>query len=127
MQDRERHQVDGEADGGDDEHQTGADLRRLADPADRLDEHVAGDAQQQQAVRDGGEDLDPLPAEGAPSACGSLGEGDRAEGQRDAGRVGGHVARVGQQGQRAGHHGADDLGGQHGQRSGPRTTASRRR
>ena len=94
----------------------GLDLRRVADPADRLDEHVDGDGEQQQPVGDGGEDLDPLPAERAPSAGRPLGERDRAERQRDADRVGGHVPGVGEQGQRAGHDGADHLGDQHGER-----------
>ena len=44
-----------------------------------------------------GQDLQALPAEGAPAAGRALGQGHGSEGQGDAGRVGGHVSRVGQE------------------------------
>ncbi len=110
----EGHQVHDQPDAGDDEHRAGLDLRRVADPPDRLGEHEHRDGDEQEAVRDRGEDLDPLPAERASSASRPLGERDRAERQRDADRVGRHVPGVGEQGQGAGHDRADHLGHQHG-------------
>src|SRR3712207_8594793 len=48
------------------------------------------------------EDLQPLPAERAPPPGRPLRQGERAERQRDARGVGGHVPGIGQQGQGAG-------------------------
>jgi hypothetical protein len=111
VQHREGAEVDDQADAGDDQHQAGPDLGWLADPAHRLHQDVSGDDEQQQPVGDGGEDLDPLPAEGAPAARRPLCEGDRPQRQGDPGSIGSHVARVGQQCQRSRHQTADDLGG----------------
>jgi len=67
VQDREAHQVDGQADEGDHEHGTGVDLRRVPDPPDRLHEHESGHRDEQQPVGHRGQDLQALPAEGAPA------------------------------------------------------------
>jgi hypothetical protein len=113
VQQRQAGEVDGQAHRGDDEHHAGVDLGRVPDPADRLHDDVAGDGDQQQPVGDGAEDLRALPAEGAPSAGGALGQRDRPERQTEAQGVGGHVPGVGEQGQRPGDHRAGDLRGDH--------------
>ena len=113
VQHREGHQVDEQADGGDDEHESGLDVRWIADPPDGLDEHVHRDGDQQQPVGDGGQDLHPLPAERASSPGRPLRQRDRPECQGDPDGVGGHVPGIGEQGQGPGQDGADHLQHEH--------------
>ena len=82
---RERDEVGDEADDGDDEHRPGEHLGRVAEAADRLDQHVDRDAEEQHGVGEGGEDLEPVEAEGAvPAAGAAVGELDGGEGHAEA-------------------------------------------
>ena len=102
-QERERDEVGHEAGDGDDEHRAGEHVDRIAEAADRLDEDVDGDAEQQHRVGQGGEDLQAVQAERAVRALvAAAGEVDGGEGHADADDVGEHVAGVRQQGERAG-------------------------
>ena len=64
----EGDEVGDEAGDGDDEHRAGEDVGRVAEAADRLDEDVDGDAEQQHRVGQGGEDLQPVQPERAVRA-----------------------------------------------------------
>ena len=93
-------------------------LGRVADAADRLDEHVDRDPDEQHGVGEGGQDLEPVEPERAVRAGrGARGELDGGQGHPESEDVGEHVAGVGQQGQRVGEEPADHLddheGGEH--------------
>ena len=73
------------------------------------DGEVAADPEQHDRVDQGGEDLGAVVAERPARRGGQRGDVRRGERQHDRGGVGEHVARVGEQGQRAGQDGADEL------------------
>ena len=93
-QQEERDQVDGQPDAADDEDGQRRDLGRVADAAERFDEHPAGDAEQQHRVGERGEDLEPVQAERALRMFTRGRRGlDRGERHAQAERVGCHVTR----------------------------------
>ena len=99
-----------QAAGRDDQHRAGRDVRRVGEPADRLDQHEDRDAGEQHGVGQRGEHLEPVEAERALRVGGGpAGGGDRGERHRDAEHVGEHVPGVGEQGQRAGQQRGDRL------------------
>ena len=85
--------------------------RRCGEPLDRLDDDERGQAEQQQRVDGGGQDLGAGVAEGAAVGGGPGRHVGGEHRQADAGRVGGHVRGVGQQHQGAADQRADDLRG----------------
>ena len=79
-------------------------------------EHVAGHAEQQHGVGQRGQDLQPVQAERALRVVAGVRCGvDGGQRHAQAEGVGGHVAGVGQQGERAGDEAGDDLDDQEGQ------------
>jgi hypothetical protein len=88
------HEIDAEAQGGDDHHAERLDLRRLDETAPAFGEDVEGHAEQQHRVDGGGQDLEPLVAEGAARVGRPLGDAGRGERDRQRRGVGEHVRGV---------------------------------
>jgi hypothetical protein len=110
-QNRQRHQVGDETDGGDDQHRGGRHLGRAGEAPDRFVQHPGGHAEQQHRVGQGRDHLEAVQAEGAPGVGGGPAHrDDRRQRHGDAERVGGHVRGVRQQGQGVGQQAADQLG-----------------
>jgi hypothetical protein len=100
----ERHDVDDQAAGRDDQHRGGGHVRRVGEAGDRLDHHVDRDAGQQHGVGQRGQHFQAVETERALRVGGGpAGGGDRRQRHGDAEHVGEHVAGVGEQRQRAGH------------------------
>ena len=109
-QQQERDDVDQQTDHPDHEHRGGSDVGRITETADRLEQHVAGDREQQHRVDECGQDLEAVQPERALRMR-SRGGGRLNGRQRhpEPERVGGHVAGVRQQRQRPGDDAGDDL------------------
>ncbi|GAA2801988.1 hypothetical protein GCM10020219_086660 [Nonomuraea dietziae] len=88
-----------QADRGGDHHDRAADRLGVGEAPYGLDEDVAAQPEQQHRVDGGGEDLGPLVAERPARAGGLARDPDREQGEGDARAVGGHVTRVGEQGE----------------------------
>ncbi|MNT15082.1 hypothetical protein D3C72_1501170 [compost metagenome] len=124
-QDPRHHQVDRQADEGDDEDHAAlhglrggkAQYGFIADPADH--------AQHGQAVDEGGQRLGAAKAERVARRGRASRDQLRQQGQAQRGRVRDHVARIGNQGQRIGQETGDDLdaGKRQGQPQRPREDA----
>jgi hypothetical protein len=74
-----------------------SDGRRCGEPLDRFGDDERGEAEQQQGVDGGGQDLGAGVAEGAAAGGGPGGHVGGEHRQADARRVGGHVRGIGQQ------------------------------
>jgi hypothetical protein len=79
-------------------------------PVDRFVDEVRREQQQRDAVRLGGQDLDPLEAVGVSAGRRAGREPDRDQREHDGDRVGEHVCRVSDQGQRSGRDTDEDFG-----------------
>ena len=83
---------------------------RIGEASGRFDEDVRSDEEQENGVRQRGEDLEPVQPVGAlRSVSGSIGGNDGGERHRQSQRVGAHVPRVGQQRERIGRERGNDL------------------
>ena len=80
-------------------------LRRHQAPR-RLDDDAGGDDEQHQPVAEGDQNLQPLEAVGAPAVRRPAREAEGKPGENEPGKVGEHVAGIGQQRQRAGDEAA---------------------
>ena len=109
-QDEQADHVHGQAGDRHDQHQAAFDDDRRPQPADRLDDDQERDADEGRAVGQRGQDLGALIAVGPRRRRRAAAKSHREQGQRDGCRVAGHVAGVGQQGQRAGDEAAGDFG-----------------
>ena len=76
-------------------------LRRHQTPR-RLDDDAGGDDEQHQSVAEGDQNLQPLEAVGAPAVRRPAREAEGKPGEKEPGKVGEHVAGIGEQRQRAG-------------------------
>ena len=102
-----------QADEREPDHRPGLDGRRVDQPGDAGVRQVGADHQQHQGVEQRGQDLGAVPAERRARSGRSGGDVRRPEREHDRGGVGGHVAGVGEQRQRAGDPGADQLDHHH--------------
>ena len=83
------------------DHRHARDLRRVAEPLERLVEDEDGDTEQQHRVGDRGEHLGAMPAVGARRRCRPVArQQHRSEPHEHGDQVGQHVPGVGQQGDR---------------------------
>ena len=107
-------EVDDDAGERDPEHDAAVHVRRRDETPHRRVHDEERDHQQRDAVRLRREDLAPPEAEGpgAPRRLGGEPQGDERRGER--GRVGEHVARVGEEGERSGDERGDHLAGHEG-------------
>ena len=108
-QQQQADDVDDQAHAAGEQDQPALELRGVAEPADRAVGDPAGQAQQDQAVGAGGQDLGAGVAE-RPARAGTtaaLRDRDRRERHDDAERVAQHVAGIGQQREAAGDPGDD--------------------
>ena len=114
-QDEHRRDVRDEADDRDDEHGDALHLARLGvgEPTHRLDGDGRGDHEQDHAVDERREHLDPLEPEGVAVGRGSRGDDHRDQRDDESDEVGEHVPGVGEQRERAASQRADDLEHQH--------------
>ena len=107
MQDDKGDRVRRQTADGDPHHQRRVDLDRIGEPPHRLDHDPAEKNRQQDAVDESGEHLRPAITEMQPGVGGPRGEELRADGEPQSERVGEHVRRVREQGERAGDHAPD--------------------
>ena len=98
-----------EADRTDYEHPTACHLRRVREAPRSLHEDPDRDDDEQDAVRERGEDLRPPVAEASLGRRRPPGEPGREQRERERGGVGEHVAGVCEHGQRVGEQPHDDL------------------
>ena len=108
-QDVEHEHVHRQPQGGDDEHRPGEDLDRLEQSPDGLEDDPADDEQKRHAVDEGGQDLEPVIAIGAPGIGGSPPDAEAQPGEQQRRGVEQHVSGIGEQRQRAGVNPADHL------------------
>ena len=104
--------VHGEADGGDDQHRHAQHLDRLEHALDGLEADHRRDEEQGEAIGECGQNLETIKAVGALPVGGAPGDTHRQVGEREGGRVGQHVAGIGEQRQRAGDDAAGRFGDQ---------------
>ena len=102
-------EVDGDAGERDREHDPAAHVGRLDEPADGRVDDPHADEQEGDAVRLGGEDLEPREAEGEAAARRPAGHRRRDERERDRADVREQVPRVGEERERAGDDSGRDL------------------
>ena len=95
-------EIHGEADRADHEHPAACHVRRVGEAPRSLHEDPDRDDDEQDAVRERGEDLRPPVAEAPLGRRRPPGKPGREQRERKRGRVGEHVARVGEHGQRVG-------------------------
>ena len=104
-----REDVHAEPDHADEQHPAAERVARVAEPVDRLDEDPDGDRDEQDAVRERGEDLRAVEAEAPLRGRRPPRRPRREEREREPARVGGHVPRVREQRERVGERAGDDL------------------
>ncbi len=113
VQHQHRHPVGDQPGRGEGDHRAGVDLGRAREPLHPVPDQVAADPEQHQRVDQRSQHLGAVQPEGGPGPGGSRRDVRRPQRQQHRGGVGGHVAGVGQQRQRPGHHGADHLEDHH--------------
>ena len=107
--DPQHEHVHQQAEHGDDHHRAGQDHGRRLQPLPRLVGDPSDDREQGHGVQETGDDLEAQVAEGALAVGRAAAEPECCVGQCERRGVGQHVARVGQQGQRARQHASDGL------------------
>ena len=116
-QQRDRDDVDEQAQDGHHEHRPRLDRRLRIEAQHRLDEDVPGDDEEEDGVGERGEDLEPVQPERArPVAAGAVGEADRRQRHADADGVGEQMGGVGQERERSGEERGDRLDDEEGRR-----------
>ena len=102
MQDEIGRDVDGEAEGGDQQHWSAQHLDGVAQAGDRLGDDPDGDHEQRRAIDQGGQHLEAGMAVGAGRCCRASADPEGVPGETQRRRIGEHVAGIGQESQRAG-------------------------
>ena len=111
-QDEQRDDVGGQPDDTHDEHAGGLDLRGRHEVANRLEGHEDADDGEHAGLERRPDDLGPAHAPGGAVRGRPHRQVRGRQGYDQADDVGEHVPGVGQQGQRPGEEGRDDLGHQ---------------
>ena len=111
-EDQQRDDVGGQADDTHDEHARGLHLRGYQQVVNRLEGHEEPDDGEHARLERGPDDLGATHAPGGAVRGRTRGQLGGRQGHGQAGDVGEHVPGVGQQRQRSGDKGADDLGHQ---------------
>ena len=108
-QDAERQQIDQQPRQRDPGHQPALDGQRRRESLEGLVEHGGRDQDQQRAVRERGQDLQPVVSIGLLGRGGQRSQAGRHEAEHQGEQVGQHVPGVGDQRQAPGQQAADDL------------------
>ncbi len=109
VQDREGDHIHDQAGPGHDQHGRPRHLDRRNQAAQRFEEYPADDDQQAQTIHEGRENLEALVTERPPRVRRAPADVESNGRERERHRVRQHVARVGQQRERAGENAADDF------------------